>query len=59
MSLDSEGVPATPVSLVPDGPNHYTGTITLPFAGDWSFDLIVEVTPGNTLLITTTVPIPD
>lgn len=59
MSLDSEGVPATPATIVPDGPNHYTGTITLPFAGDWSLDLIVEVTPGNTLLLTTTVPIPD
>jgi copper transport protein len=59
MALDSEGVPDTPVTLAPDGPNHYTGTITLPFAGDWSFDLIVEVTPGNTLLLTTTVPIPD
>jgi copper transport protein len=59
MSLDSEGVPATPVSLEPDGPNHYTGTITLPFDGEWSLDLIVEVTQGNTLLLTTTVPIPD
>ncbi len=58
MSLPSEQVPASPVSLEPDGPNHATGTITLPFAGDWTLDVIVEITPGNTALLTTTVPIP-
>lgn len=58
MALPSEDVPDTPVQLAPDGPDHYTGTVTLPFAGEWTFDLIVEVTEGNTLLLSTTVPIP-
>ncbi len=58
MSLPDREVPATPVSIVADGPNHYTGPITLAFAGDWTLELIIEVTPGNTLLISTTVPIP-
>jgi copper transport protein len=58
MSLPSEEVPASPVSLAPDGPNHATGTITLPFAGDWTLDIIVEISPGNTALLSTTVPIP-
>lgn len=58
MSLPEEGVPASPVTLVPDGPNHSTGTITLPFAGEWRLELIVVVTPGNTVLLSTVVPIP-
>jgi copper transport protein len=58
ISLDERDVPATPIELTADGPDHFTGPITLAFSGDWSLDLIIEVTPGNTLLITTTVPIP-
>jgi len=58
MSLPAREVPASPVSLVADGPNHSTGTITLPFAGDWTLDMIIEVSPGNTTLLSTVVPIP-
>ena len=58
MSLPEREVPAIPVSIVADGPNHYTGPVTLAFAGDWTLELIIEVTPGNTQLISTTVPIP-
>lgn len=58
MSLPAEEIPASPVALDADGPDHFTGSITLPFAGDWTLELIVEVTPGNTALLSTTVPIP-
>jgi copper transport protein len=58
MDLPSRDLPAAPVTIQADGANHYTGTITLPFSGDWTLDVIVEVTPGNTVLFTTTVPIP-
>lgn len=58
MELPSRGIPESPVTLGPDGSNHYTGSITLPFSGDWTLDIVVEVTPGNTVLFTTTVPIP-
>ncbi len=58
MSLPEREVPTTPVTIVADGPNHYTGSIALTFSGDWTLELIIEVTPGNTLLLTTTVPIP-
>ena len=44
--------------MVADGANHYTGSITLPFGGDWTLEVVVEATPGNTVLFTTTVPIP-
>jgi copper transport protein len=58
MELPSRNIPESPVTLVFDGANHYTGNITLPFSGDWTLDIVVEVTPGNTVLFTTTVPIP-
>lgn len=58
ISLPSRDLPAAPITIVRDGANHYTGTITLAFSGDWDMDLIVEVAPGSTLLLSTVVPIP-
>ena len=48
-------VPATLQSI---GPNHYTGTITLSTAGDWNLQIIVEPTPGQSVLLSSAVPIP-
>lgn len=58
MSLPSRDIPDTPVTLVADGPNHFTGNVTLAFPGDWTFELVLETTPGATVLLSTTVPIP-
>jgi copper transport protein len=58
MKLPSRSIPESPVTLAADAPNHFTGSITLPFSGDWTLELVIEVTPGNTVLISTTVPIP-
>ncbi|MFN8020634.1 MAG: copper resistance protein CopC [Acidimicrobiales bacterium] len=58
MTLPSDSVPESPVTITQEGPNHYTGAITLPFKGDWTLEVIVEITPGNTALLKTTVPIP-
>ena len=40
------------------GPNHYTGTITLSTAGDWNLQIIVQPAQGQTILLTSAVPIP-
>lgn len=48
-------VPATLRSI---GPNHYTGTITLPAAGEWKVQIIVEPTQGQSVLLSSAVPIP-
>lgn len=58
MSLPSRDLPATDVELVAGGSNHYSGTVTLPFSGEWTLELLVEVEPGSTTLIVTNVPIP-
>ncbi|MGD9995294.1 MAG: copper resistance protein CopC [Ilumatobacteraceae bacterium] len=57
MELPSRSIPTTPVTIEQDGANHYTGSITLPFEGDWTLEIVIEVTPGNTVLMSTPVPI--
>jgi len=51
-------VPVAPVQLVSEGPNHYSGFVAFPQAGEWTLDIIIEVTAGETVLLTATVPIP-
>lgn len=58
ISLPAEDLPAVPVVLTPDGPNHYVGTVQIPQGGDWTLDLIVEPQENSTVLLTTTLPIP-
>jgi copper transport protein len=59
MSLPARDIPNTPVSLVAESPNHYSGNITLPFSGDWTLEIIVAPTPDQTVLLSDTVPIPN
>ncbi len=58
MSLPARNMPNTPVTLITSGPNHYTGNITLPFSGDWTLELVIEPTAGESVLLTSAVPIP-
>jgi len=58
VSLPSAQVPFAPVTLTQEGPNHYSGTVTLPRSGEWTFELDVQVTAASSVLLKTTVPIP-
>ena len=58
VALPGEAVSAAPVQLVGEGVNHYSGFVTFPQPGDWSLEVIIEVTAGETVLVKTTVPIP-
>lgn len=58
VALPDEAVPAAPVQLVGEGVNHYSGLVTFPQSGDWTLEVIIEVTAGETVLVKTTVPIP-
>jgi hypothetical protein len=58
MSLPARSIPESPVTVVAEGVNHFSGTITLPAAGDWKLDIIVQTSAGSSTLISTTVPIP-
>lgn len=58
VSLDAADIPTSPVELVEEGPNHYSGTVTFPVAGEWSLDVIVEATEGEAVRLSATVIIP-
>lgn len=58
VSLPAAGVPNSPVTLQSEGANHYSGTITFPESGDWTLELIVNVTDTDTALLKATVTIP-
>ncbi|MEP7045710.1 MAG: copper resistance protein CopC [Ilumatobacteraceae bacterium] len=47
-----------PATLETIAPNHYTGTITLTAAGDWSLQITVEPTQGRSVVLTSSIPIP-
>jgi copper transport protein len=56
VSLPAE-IPASPVTLERLGPNHYSGVVTFPRAGEWTFEIVVQVTESETALLSTTVPV--
>lgn len=56
--LRSADLPAVPVVLEPDGPNHYLGSVQIPSAGEWTLDLEVEPQNNQTVLLSTAIPIP-
>jgi len=58
MNLGSRDIPAAPVALVAESPNHYSGTVTLAFGGDWTLELVVSPEPAQSILLSSTVPIP-
>jgi len=58
VSLPAEAIPFSPMTLVAEGPNHYSGTVTLPRPGDWTFEVVVQITATDSVLLKTTVPIP-
>lgn len=58
VSLPAEEIPFLPVTLVTEGTNHFSGTVTLPRSGDWTFELVVQITENDSVLLKTTVPIP-
>ena len=58
VELVDQGVPRSPVNLLRDGPNHYSGRVAFPRSGDWTFELVVQITDTESVLLTTTIPIP-
>ncbi|MGA0118103.1 MAG: copper resistance CopC/CopD family protein [Ilumatobacteraceae bacterium] len=57
--LPSRDIPSIPVDLIEIGPNHWSGVMQFPYAGEWSMEARVQPQPNFTLLYTATVPIND
>ena len=58
VSLPSAAVPNAPVTLVKEGVNHYSGSVTFPRSGDWTLEVVIQVSATEAALLSTTVPIP-
>jgi hypothetical protein len=52
-------VPIGSILLQQVGPNHWSGTHTFVFSGDWDLDLVVAPSENSTLLYDFDVPIAD
>ena len=59
MTLPSRDIPFVPVTIVAESPNHFTGNVTLPFAGDWTLEIVVSPQPSQSILMSSTVEIPE
>lgn len=58
-TLASRDIPPIPVKLIEIGPNHWSGVMQFPYAGEWSMETRVQPTENSTLLYTASVPIND
>ena len=58
-TLPSRDIPAIPVDLIEIGPNHWSGVMQFPYAGEWSMETRVQPKPNSTLLYTASVRIND
>jgi len=56
--LPAEGVPESPVALTAERPNHFSGRVTFPRKGEWSLEIVVQVTESSSVLLKDTVVIP-
>jgi copper transport protein len=56
--LASAGTGPVPGILESIGPNHYTGTIVLSQSGVWDLQITVEPTAGQTVVLSSALPIP-
>ena len=56
--LPVQGITFVPATLQDIGPNHYTGTIQLSKSGQWNLQITVVPTEGQTVVLSSTLPIP-
>lgn len=58
VSLPSAGIPPSPGTVIPEGPNHFSGTVTFTEPGEWTVEFVVQVTDTQSALLKATVSIP-
>ena len=58
-SLPSRDIPPIPATLIVISPNHWSGVVQFPFAGNWQMEARVEPQPNQTLLFKSEVVVSD
>lgn len=54
MSQPERNIPRIPIALVKIGPNHFTGIVSIAYAGSWDLEILVVPASNTTLLFQTT-----
>ena len=57
MASGELGLGVMPVALVEAGPNHWSGVVLIPYAGDWELEFVSIAADGMTSRFATTVPV--
>jgi methionine-rich copper-binding protein CopC len=53
------GLAAMPVALVEAGPNHWSGVVLIPYAGEWLLDIVSTTADGTTSRFAATAPVTE
>jgi copper transport protein len=59
LALPSRQIPPIPVKMYELGPNHWTGVVSIPYSGEWTFETRVQPTENSTLLYTAVFDVAD
>lgn len=59
VSLPSAEIPASPVTITREGPDHFSGLVTFAQSGPWVLDLVVAADETTETLVSTEVPVVD
>lgn len=58
VSLESADIVDAPVTVVREGPDHFSGTVTFTQSGEWTLDVIVSLDGVSETLVSTSVTVP-
>jgi hypothetical protein len=57
MTLPNSEIPAVEVPVEVLGPNHFVGSVSVPYAGVWNVEILVSPDPSSSKRFTADVPI--
>jgi hypothetical protein len=57
MTLPNSEIPAVAVPVEVLGPNHFVGSVSIPYGGVWNMEILVSPDPSSSKRFTTDVPI--
>jgi hypothetical protein len=57
MTLPNSEIPAVAVPVEVLGPNHFVGSVSIPYGGVWNMEILVSPDPSSSKRFTTDIPI--
>jgi copper transport protein len=59
VELPSRGVPHVPVPMSEIGPNHWSGSVQFPYAGDWTLEVLASPAANTQIRYSAVIPVED